>query len=89
MPKVEQGHLDTGVEQPDEGEDGGEDAADEVNHAGADEVADAFDVGHDAGDERAGAVLVVEGDGEAADVGLDLLAEIGDEALAGLWREAG
>ncbi len=65
-----------------EGEDGGEDAADEVDQAGADEVADAFDVGHDAGDEGAGAVGVVEGDGETADVALDLRAELGDEALA-------
>ena len=67
----------------------GEDAADEVDDAGADEVADAFDVGHDAGDEGAGAVLVVEGDGQAADVLLDLHAELGDEALAFFGEELG
>ena len=80
----EQRHADGDVHEVGEGEDGGEDAADEVDDAGADEVADAFDVGHDAGDEGAGAVLVVEGDGELADVLLDLHAELGDEALAGL-----
>ncbi len=47
-------------------------AAEEVDDAGADEIADAFDVGHDAGDEGAGAVFVVEGYGETANVGLDL-----------------
>ena len=71
----------------DEGEDRGEDAADEVDQAGADEVADAFDVGHDAGDEGAGAVLVVEGDGQAADVLLDLHAQLGDQALACLGEQ--
>ena len=75
-------HLDAELDEVAEGEDGGEDAAEEVDDAGADEVAYAFDVGHDAGDEGAGAVFVVEGDGEAADVGLDLHAQLSDEALA-------
>ena len=57
----QQRHADRHVHEVGEGEDGGEDAADEVDDAGADEVADAFDVVHDAGDERAGAVLVIEG----------------------------
>ncbi len=65
----------------------GEDATDEVDDAGADEVANAFDVVHDASDQGAGAVLVVEGYGELADVLLDLHAEFGDEALAGLGEE--
>ncbi len=82
-------HLDAELDEVAEGEDGGEDAAEEVDDAGADEVADAFDVGHDAGDEGSGAVLVVEGYGEAADVGLDLHAELGDEALAFLREELG
>ena len=82
-------HLDAELDEVAEGEDGGEEAAEEVDDAGADEVADAFDVGHDAGDEGAGAVLVVEGYGEAADVGLDLHAEFGDEALAFLGEKLG
>ena len=69
MHEGEQRHLTLSLMRIAEGEDGGEDAADEVDDAGADEVAYAFDVGHDAGDERAGAVFVVEGDGQAADVG--------------------
>ncbi len=79
-------HLDAELDEVGEGEERGEQAAEEVDDAGADEVADAFDIGHDAGDEGAGAVLVVEGYGQAADVGLDLHAEFGDEALA-LFRE--
>ena len=94
-PKIEQDgegderHLDAELDEVAEGEECGEQAAEEVDDAGADKVADAFDVGHDAGDEGAGAVLVVEGYGEAADVGLDLHAELGDEALALFGEELG
>ena len=84
-----QRHLHVEVDEIAEGEERGEDAAEEVDDAGADEVADAFDVGHDAGDEGAGAVLVVERDGEAADVGLHLGAQLGDETLAGLREHLG
>ena len=49
------------VDQKDESEDGGHEAADEFDEAGADEIADAFDVAHDARDERAGFVGVVIG----------------------------
>jgi hypothetical protein len=83
----EQRHADADVQQPHEGEDRGEHAADKVDDTGADEVAHAFDVGHDAGDEGAGTVFVIEGDGEAADVLLYLLAEVGDEALAGFGEQ--
>ncbi len=82
-------HLDAELDEVAEREDGGEDAADEVDDAGADEVADAFDVGHDAGDEGAGAVFIVKGDGKAADVGLDLHAQLGDEALAFFGEKLG
>ena len=85
----EQCHPGADANENAEGDDGGEDAADEFEQAGADEVADAFDVGHDAGDEGAGAVFVVEGDGEAADVGLDLPAQLGDEALACCGEQLG
>ncbi len=69
-----------------EGEDRGEDSTEEVDEAGADQVADAFDVGHDAGYEGSGTVLVVEGDGEAADVGLDLLRSSAMRRWAALER---
>ena len=82
-------HADAELDEDSEGEDGGQDAADELDQAGADQVANAFDVGHDARDERAGLVRVVVGDGQAADVLLDLLAQLGDEALAGLGEKLG
>ena len=62
MTEGEQRHLPLSVMRIAEGEDGGEDSTEEVDDAGADEIANAFDVGHDAGDEGAGAVFVVEGD---------------------------
>ncbi len=82
-------HLDAELDEVDEGEESGEDSAEEVDYTGADEIADAFDVGHDTGDQGAGAVFVVEGDGEASDVGLDLHAEFCDEALAFFGEELG
>ncbi len=82
-------HLNAEFDEIDEGEDGGENAAEEVDDAGSDEVTDTFDVGHDAGDEGAGAVLVVESYGQAADVGLDFHAEFGDESLTGFGEELG
>ena len=84
--KADQRHLHAELDEIAEGEERREDAAEEVDDASADEVADAFDVGHDAGDQGAGAVLIVEGDRQAADVRLDLHAQFGDEALA-FFRE--
>jgi hypothetical protein len=72
-----------------EGKDGGEEAAEEVDEAGSDEVAEAFDVVHDAADEFAGFVAVKIGDGEAADVDLDFAAHVGDEALGGFGEDLG
>ena len=79
--------LTRDVHEVGEGENSGKDAANEIDNAGADEVAHAFNVVHDAGDEGAGAVFVVEGNGELADVLLDLHAEFGDKALAGLGEQ--
>ena len=62
--------------------DGGQQAADELDQAGADEVADAFHVGHDARDQHAGFVGIVVGDGQAADVLLHFAAQFGDQLLA-------
>ena len=72
-----------------EGEECSEDSAEEVDDSGADEIADAFDVGHDASDEGAGAVGVVEGYWEPADVGLDLHAQLCDEALTFFGKKLG
>ena len=54
---------------------------------GADQVAHAFDVGHDARDQRTGAVLVVIGHGKQAHVALHLAAQFGDQPLAGLGKQ--
>ena len=62
-------------------------AADKIDQAGADEIADAFNVAHDARDEHAGFVGVVKGDGKAADVRLHLEAQLGDHALRGFREE--
>ncbi len=85
----EQRHAAADADEDAEGDDGGEDSADEFEQAGTDEVADAFDVGHDARDQGAGAVFVVEGDGQAADVVLNLGAELRDETLAGSGEQLG
>ena len=62
--------------------DGGQQPAEELDQAGADEVAHAFDVGHDARDQLAGFVGVVVGDRQPPDVLLDFLAQFGDHLLA-------
>src|SRR5438874_4200483 len=85
----EQRHAAADADENAEGDDGGENSANEFKQAGADEVADAFNVGHDAGDESAGAVFIVEGYGQAADVALDLGAELRYEALAGGGEQLG
>ena len=58
----------------------------EFDEAGADEIAHAFDVVHDARDQQAGFIGIVIGDRQAADVLLHFAAQFGDEAL-GLFRE--
>ncbi len=94
-PKTEQNdetddrHLHAELDEIAEGEECGEDSAEEVDDSGADEIADAFDVGHDASDEGAGAVGVVEGYWEPADVSLDLHAQLGDEALTFFGKKLG
>ena len=66
-----------------EGDDRCEQSANKIHHAGANQVADAFNIAHDARDQRAGAVSIVKRDRQAADVLLHLDAKIGDEALRG------
>ena len=62
-------------------------AADKLHQAGADEIAQAFHVAHDARDERAGLVGIVKGDRQAADMRLHLAAKFGDHALRGLGEK--
>ncbi len=75
------------MNQVDESKDRGHQSADKFDEAGADEIADAFDVAHDARNEHAGFVCVVKGDGEAANVRLHLAAQLGDHFLGGFGEE--
>ena len=63
---------------------GGQQAADEIHQAGADQVAHAFHVVHDARDQRAALVGVVVGDRQPADVLLHFPAQFRDQPLASL-----
>ena len=75
-------HQRTDPDQHDQRDDGRQYAADELDHAGADQVAHALDVRHDARNQLAGLVRIVVGDGQPADMLLDLAAQFGDEFLA-------
>ena len=61
----------------------GEDPAHEFDQAGAQQIANAVHVGHDARHQRSGLVRVVVRDRQPADVGLHLRAQFGDQALRG------
>ena len=66
---------------------GGEQAADKLHQPGAHQVAHAFHVRHDARHQRAGAVLIVVGDGEQAHMLLHLAAHLGNQPLACLGKQ--
>ena len=70
-------------------ESSGEDAADEIHQAGADQVAHALDVVHDARNQGAGLIGVVVGHRQPADVLLHLAAQFGDQALAFFGKQLG
>ena len=75
-------HQRTDPEQQDQRDHGRQYAADELDHAGADQIAHALDVRHDARYQLAGLVRIVVGDGQPADVFLNLAAQFGDQFLA-------
>ena len=77
------------MHQIDEGQNRREQPADKLHQTGADQIAHAFDIGHDAGDERACAVLIVIADRKQAHMALDLAAHLGDQPLAGLGEQLG
>ena len=70
-------------------DDRGQQSAYEVDQSGADEVAHALDVAHDARDQHAGLVGVVVGDGEPAHVLLHPAAQLGDQLLRGFGERLG
>ncbi len=75
------------VEEVNQREDRGHQSADEFHQARADQIAHAFDVAHDAGNQHAGLVGVVKGDGQPSDVGLHLAAQVGDHSLRRLRKK--
>ncbi len=79
------GHAD--AQQDHQGQYCGHQAADEFNQAGADQIAHAFDVAHDAGNQNSGFVRIVKGNGQLADVGLHLAAQIGNHLLRGFGEQ--
>ena len=83
------GHHRADANQNGEGNDRGEQAADKVHQAGADEVAHPFDVAHDARDQHAGLVGVVIRDGEPPNVLLHPAAQLGDQLLRRLGERLG
>ena len=68
---------------------GGQQPAHKLHQPGADQVAHAFHVGHDARHQRAGAVLIIVGHGEQAHVLLHLPAHFGNQPLAGFREQLG
>ena len=82
-------HQHAGVQQVDQGKQRGHDAAGKFDQAGADQVADAFDVAHDPGNQHAGFVGVVVSDLQAADVGLHFFAHFGNHAPGSLGEQLG
>ncbi len=65
----------------------GHHAADEFDQAGADEVAHAFDVAHDARNQHAALVGIVIADRQPADVLLDFLAKFRNQTLSGFGKK--
>ncbi len=71
------------IEQHAEADDGREQPANELHEAGADEVAQAFGVVHDARHQHAGLRRVEVAHRQAHDLGLNAAAHVGDGALGG------
>ncbi len=69
------------VEQVRERRDGGDDAAGELDEPGADEVSNAFRVGHDPRDQHARLRRIEVPDRQSRDVRLDAAPHVGDGAL--------
>ena len=64
--------YDAAMQQVEKRQYSREQSANKLHQPGSDQVAHAFNVGHDAGDERTGAVLIVIADRKQPDMALDL-----------------
>ena len=86
VPRIDdrdRGQLPVEVEEDDERHDRREDRAGQLHETRADQIADAFGVGHDARNQDAALGRVEVADRQAHDVRLDVLAHVGDRALRG------
>src|ERR1017187_2459312 len=85
----ETGQQGADAEQDEEREQRRQHAAEEFHQPGADEVAHALHVAHDAGDQGAGFIGIVIGHRQTADVLLHLAPQFGNEALPFLGKQLG
>ncbi len=79
--ECQQGHHRADAEEHDHRNAGGEQSADQVDQSRPQQVSHAFDVSHDARDQRAGFVRIVERNRKMRDVGLHLLTKFRNQTL--------
>ncbi len=85
----DQGHQCADAQQDDERKNTGHQAAEKLHQACADEVANAFDVAHDARNQLAGFVRIVVSDWKPPNVRLNPFAHVGNHALGGFGKKLG
>src|SRR6266403_1797541 len=82
-----QSHERADLQKNHQGENSGHQSAQEFHETSADEIANAFDVAHDSGNEFTGLMRIIVGDRQPADMRLDALAHIGNHSLCGLGEQ--
>ena len=81
--ECQQRHHRADAEEHDHRNAGGEQPADQVDQSGPQQVPHAFDIAHDARNQRAGLVRIVERNRKVRDVRLHLLTKFRDQTLGG------
>ena len=83
------GHEGTDAEQHDQRDSRSHQASDQIDQSSTDQVADAFDIAHDARDQHAAFGRIVKRDWQPADMRLNFLTELRDQPLRGLRQQLG
>ena len=83
------GHHRADAEEDDHRDAGGEQAADQVDQSGAEQVPHAFHVGHDARDQGAGLIGIVERNRKMRDVRLHFFPKFRNQALGRFRQQLG
>ena len=78
------GHHGADAEQHHQRDTGGQQTADQIDQSSADQVANAFDIAHDARDQHAALGRIVKRNWQPADMRLHFLAKFRDQALRSL-----